>query len=246
LILINTAAAFGQGSAGNTAPIESRFIVDMPTAGVLSKGSFAVNGLFFPGGGVMTEISAAPFTNFNMGVSFSGTNIIGSGEVLWQNLPGVSLRLRLLNEMDYLPAFLIGVSTQGRGIFYEDGKRFERLSPGLFLAFSKNYKYFAGSVAVHGGINYSFEPSPAQRAPNFYIGLEHSIGGPASLSIEFNPNIDDKNKDFYNQNGLLNISLRLSIISGLTIELQVRDLLEHNPEGNGFARFAGFEYVSKF
>lgn len=235
-----------QGSAGADAGIESRFIVDMPNAGVLPRGSFAINSLIYPGGGLMAEITAAPFTNFTMGIAFSGANIIGRGDVVWQDIPGVSLKFRFLNESRYWPAFALGVMTQGRGEYDKDAERFATLSPGVYLAFSKNYKWPLGTVAFHGGICYSFEPASGDRKPNFFIGLEHSVGGFASLNFEFNPNTDDKDRAITENQGLLNISFRLAATRGLTFEIQARDILENKIEGRGFTRFLGIEYVADF
>ncbi len=237
---------FAKGSAGSAATYESRFIVDMPTAGVISKGSFAIYAYTFTGGGLMTEISAAPFENFNMGLSYSGSNIVGNQKIVWQDIPGIHIKYRLFDETKGIPAILLGISTQGRGIFFKDSERFETFSPGFFLALSKNFTWDLGTLAVHGGINYSLEPETDNRAPNIYFGFEHSIGKYASLNIEYNANIDEADKNILSHKGLLNASLRFAVVQGLTFDLQLRDLLEHIKYSRQISRFIGIEFIAAY
>ncbi|MFH1052567.1 MAG: hypothetical protein V1779_16735 [bacterium] len=235
-----------QGTAGEKAMYESRYIVDMPTAGVLEKGAYTVYSNAFSRGGIMLQLDVSPFSDFVMGLSYSGTNIIGSGEVNWQKIPGVHLRYRFIDETLSLPAFLFGVNTQGRGDFDKTDKRFETYSPGVFLALSKNYKWALGTVAIHGGINYSFEPPSKDNSPNFYIGAEHSIGNSVALNIEFNPTLNDGNKEYMTAKSLLNTSLRWSLAKGVTLELQARDLLGNLTNNKEFNRAICLEYISSF
>jgi len=238
--------AEARGTAGEKAVCESRFIVDMPNAGVLDKYSFSAYSQAFPDGGVLLQFDAAPFTNFNMGVSFSGSNIIGAGEPTWQNLPGVHLRARIIDEKLYFPAIVLGFYSQGRGVFDEGKDRFLTQSPGFFLAASKNYQWALGVVSYHFGANYSIEPKPEKRSPNVYLGLEHSVGSYVSLNVEYNATFDDGDAEFREKKGLLNASLRWSLAKGFTIEIQARDLLEHSAVYSGFNRFVCLEYIATF
>ncbi len=237
---------FGQGSAGGNATYESRRIVLMPTAGVLDKGAFSLYSSVFPGGGLMAEIDASPFTNFNMGISFNGTNIIGVGEIQWQNIPGIHFKYRILNEKDFSPAVLIGINTQGVEKYFNADKRFQILSPGIFLSLSKNFRWLLGLVAFHGGINYSFEPLPKNRIPNLYLGFEHSIWNSFSLNGEYSFAFDDKNSIYMRDKGLLNLSLRWVVANGFTLEIQAIDLLENINKSSGFRRNISLEYINHF
>lgn len=245
-LVLSYSNAISQGSAGEKAVYESRYIVDMPTAGVMEKGSFAIyTNAYYPGG-IMLQIDASPFSDFLMGISYSGTNIIGSGAVNWQGIPGIHLRYRIIDETVTLPAFVIGVNTQGRGDFNSQDKRFQTYSPGVFLSASKNYSWSLGSVAFHGGINYSFEPSKKENFPNFYLGLEHSLGKSFALNLEFNPTLNDDSEKYMSNKGLLNASLRWSLAKGITLELQARDLLENIAMNKAFNRAVCLEYISRF
>jgi hypothetical protein len=242
-LLFSTALNCQVGKSSST---ESRYIVDMPTAGILSKGSFSSYTQVFTGGGVMTELTAAPFEDFSMGISFSGANVISSGDVVCQKYPGIQLRYRFVDETLSTPAFLIGINTQGRGAFDEKAERFQTLSPGAFIAVSKWFSWFLGDIGLNAGINYSFEPPSDSRSINGYLGIEQSIGKAFALTLEYNPTLDDGNKQFLTNNGLLNAGVRFSGIKGFSIELQIRDLLKNYADVSGFTRWLTFEYSAGF
>lgn len=243
LVFASTSIAYSDGSCGEKASYDSRYIIDMPNVGVLPKGTFAVYTQFFEQGGIMTELVAAPFENFNMGISFSGSNIVSSGDVTWQGIPGIQLRYRFINETSYFPAFIAGISTQGRGAYNKNDERFTTLSPGVFFAAGKSFRWALGIFSVHGGANYSFEPLPDNRSPNIYIGVEHSISGPASFNIEYNSNFDDSNVNYTDNKGLLNMGFRLAVARGLTFEFLMRDMFSHKRGATGFTRYFGVEFI---
>jgi len=237
---------YSQGSAGSKAIYESRFIVDMPTAGVLPKGAISAYALFFTSGGLMIYLDAAPFENFNFGISYSGTNILGEGKIEFQDIPGINIRWRLLDETIVTPAILVGFSNQGRGKYYNSYERFQTLFPGIYGAASKSFKWFLGSFALHGGINYSWEQPTGQYYPNLWFGFEHSIGGTGSILVELNPNFEDTSNEVMLKQGLLNAQLRWSVTRGLTLELILRDLLNHTKDISGFERWIGIEFINSF
>lgn len=234
-----------QGSSGSLALLESRHIVDMPTAGILDKSSYCIYTQFFTSNGFLLDISASPFTNFSFGLSYSAVNLIGDGEPSFQGLPGVQASWRVIDETKSIPAILIGANTQGRGFWYKSSDRFQTLSPGVFLALSKNFSWAAGFLALHGGIGYSFESNRNKGIPDFWVGIEQSISHNSSISLEYNANLDD-NTTFLNTKGLLNTALRWSFIKGFTFELIFRDLLNHTKNAPGFERWLGVEYCKKF
>lgn len=234
-----------QGSAGSVASIETRSIVDMPTAGVLAKGDYAVNIYAFTQSSVMIEWSAGILTNLNAGISFGGANIIGTEEPTWQDLPGFHIRFRLIDESLRFPAVTLGASTQGRGLYFSGSREFQVQSPGVFAAVSKSFRWL-GTMALHGGVNYSFEAEPENRGINAYAGIEKSIGGPCSLHLEYNAGLSGEKASLLEEGGLLNAALRCSLGRGFTIELQAQDLLLHYRGAERITRTLAIEYVGRF
>ena len=68
-----------QGSAGTGGKLEPRYIVDMPTAGMLPKGSLGFDSFFLASGGLLVGISVGVLDRFSLGVSYGGNELIGSG-----------------------------------------------------------------------------------------------------------------------------------------------------------------------
>ncbi|MDQ1266096.1 MAG: hypothetical protein QG635_1248 [Bacteroidota bacterium] len=243
-IIYTMNAAAISGSAGSKAVIETRRIVDMPTAGTAKKGDFSVYALFFGNAGLMLELSAAPAANLNLGISYSASEIISGNEPEFASLPGIHLKWRFIDETNNIPAILIGAQTQGIGSYDKSSNRYETFSPGIFLALSKAFTWFAGESAAHCGIGYTFEqPDRDYKSPNYYFGIEQTLGAFMSINVEYNANLDDSDSKYISKKGLLSASLRCSLGGGVTVELQARDLLQHRAAPGGFQRFIAIEYV---
>ncbi len=235
-----------QSDAGSSSIYESRFIVDMPTAGVLPKNTYCFDGTYFTNGGLLASFTIAPLKNLNLGISYSGSNIIGSGDIKFQKWPGFLLNWRIIDETRSIPAILIGANTQGRGEFISRKSRYVTLSPGIYASASKSFRWAIGSFSWHTGLNYTFEQQAGQHTPNFWIGFEHSIGAYGAFYFELNPNLADKDRQLSTASALLNIGTRWSIARGVTIELKVRDLLENSRIHLGIERWAGISYIRRF
>ena len=230
--------SFAQGSAGSRATIESRTIVDMPTAGVISKGKISAYVHAFENGGIMAEASYGVFKNINIGASYSGIGIIGAGTMEFQGIPGAHIRARILDEAIYYPGILLGVQTQGRGSFLKALKTFQTPSPGAFLAISKNFTWQLGTLALHSGANYSFEGNSTNRKVSFYGGVEQSLLSNVAITFEYNALLQE-------ESGVLaNAALRWSFAPGFTAELQLRNLLKRND--TLISRNIALEYVTSF
>lgn len=249
LLVLLSVPLRAQSAAGEQATIESRTIVDMPTAGVLSKGRYGLEVYAFGESGVMVDFSIAPLTNLNVGLSYSGAGFLGNSAVVFQGLPGFHVRWRPVDETRTIPAVLVGLNTQGRGFPNING-RFQTHSPGVFVAVSKNFALW-GSLALHGGVNYSFEPAVADRRVNAYVGLEKTLGSIVSLTAEYNAAFDNPYTMRYagfngGFGGLLNLGVRVATGKGFTFELQARDLLQNLRGSATLYRTLRMEYIAAF
>jgi hypothetical protein len=233
------------GSAGTSGKLEPRFIVDMPTAGMLPKGTIAVDGWFYENGGLLTGISVGVFDRFSVGISYGGTGIVGSGTPVMNSTPGVALRVRLFDESMILPALAIGFDTQGHDAYLKGLERYRFKSPGLFLVGSKNYALL-GFFSLHGGINYSLENADGDRDINAYVGAEKTLGPWLSVLGEYNLGINDSNHDALGKGrGYLNIAVSVALGGGFTIGFQAKDLLQNQYGDQTITRAVRFEFVNK-
>ncbi len=234
---------YAQGTAGSSAKYEYRRLVDLPTAGVLEKGISAFSIDVLPFGTVITSLEVGVFTNFSFGISYGGSNIIGSGEVSWYKLPGVNARLRLFDETETIPAIVIGFDSQGKGEYFDDLKRYQIKSPGFFAAGAKNFE-FLGYLSLHAVINYSLEALEEERGFTVGFGVEKTIGKTISLIAEYNLALNDV-ENIGSGKGYLNAGLRWSVSSGFTLGVDLRDILSNNVLTTASADRAIFvEYIT--
>ena len=244
-LTITSTFIFSQGSAGTNAKFEYRSLIDMQTAGILEKGYVGVGIDVMPEGVVITQVEVGVFNNFSFGISYGGSNIIGSGEVDFYPLPGVYVKGRLFDEAEIMPAIAIGFDSQGKGVYYDDLNRYQIKSPGFFLSTSKNFELL-GYFSIHAMINYTLERDDNDKDANLVIGAEKTVGGSVSLYAEYDFALNDNNPlSLGDGKGYLNIGARWSIAEGFTVGLDLRDLLSNEKVNTYSADRALFiEYIA--
>lgn len=223
---------------------EPRYIIDMPNAGMLGNLNYAIGMQMISNGGFVFEFTAAPFHFLNIGISYGGSGIVGSGDIEMQYIPGVHLKGRIINETKEIPAFVIGFNSQGKGQYFRTSKRFEEYSPGFYVAASKCYLWNLGEISLHAGLNYSVDNH--SDGINAYCGIEQIILKFFSLNFELNSNLNESNNEIWSEKMLLNASLRFKLTKNIMFEFQFRDLLKNSKYSNGINRFIGLEYIGKF
>lgn len=246
LLLLSPAKADAQASAGTDANIEPRMLVDMPTAGMLPGSSFALGFDFYRDGGLLTGMSFGVMDRVMLGLSYGGTGLIGAGDVEMNELPGVHLRVRILEESASIPAVAVGFESQGRDGYLRDLDRYRVKSPGFFGVLSRNYSWL-GNLGLHLGVNYSMERGDEDRDVNFFAGADKTIGGVISLVAEYNlASNDSDGKAIGKGRGYLNTGLRWSAGGGLTLGLNVKDILRNSRDGETVSRTLQLEYIRFF
>ncbi|PKL82163.1 MAG: hypothetical protein CVV24_11550 [Ignavibacteriae bacterium HGW-Ignavibacteriae-3] len=228
LFILASGLLSAQGTGGTNAKFEYRSLIDLPTAGVLSKGYAGVSVDVMPFGVVITKIEVGVFEGFSFGISYGGTNIIGTGSIEWYKLPAINVRARIINETEALPALSIGFDSQGKGKYDKYLERFLIKSPGFFAAAAKNFE-FLGYLSIHALVNYSLERQDGDKDLNLGVGVEKTIGDKVSLIGEYDFAVNDNTGSALGKgNGYFNLGLRWSVGDGLTLGIDLRDLLQNN------------------
>jgi len=249
-VLLLTAVTLAQGTAGSDAKMESQYLIDMPTAGVLKKGNVGTSFYLMPNGVFIPQLDVGVFDNFSFGISYGASNFIGVGAPKWYKLPGINIKIKIIDESETTPAISLGFDSQGKGEFYTNysdfGKlndsigdieinRFKIKSPGFFVAASKNFQ-FLGFLSVHGCINYTLERDDGDKDLNLMIGAEKTIGSKLSLIVDYSFAMNDNYKySLGDGSGYLNAGLRWSLGEGFTIGFDLRDLLSNKKLNPGAA-----------
>ena len=240
---LGTSLCFAQGSAGTGGKLEPRFLVDVPTAGMLPKGTVNLDVDFYQEGGVLLGVSLGIFDRLSIGVSYGGSNLIGGDKPVMNEIPGMHLKIRLLEESFVLPALALGFDSQGKDGYLKDLDRYKIKSPGFYAVASKNYS-FLGFMSFHGGINYSLERSDGDEDINVFAGIEKTLGPVVSLMVEYNLGANDSNaKAVGRGRGYLNAGLRWSIGGGLTLGASLKDLAKNGGDVSIGNRTVQIEYI---
>lgn len=243
-IIMLTVQLLPQSTAGEDAKVEYRYLVDMPTAGVLSKGMVAVTADVMPYGLLIGRLEVGVFEDVSFGISYGGGNIIGSGAPTWYKYPAVNLRYKVEKESVTYPALTIGFDSQGKGEYFDSSSRYAIKSPGLFLGGSKNFGLM-GYLTLHATLNYSFEHTDGDNFVDFRVGAEKTIGSRVSVIAEYDFALNDNSTKLYGDGkGYMNIGVRWSPAEGFTLGLDLRDMFDNKRWSPGAAdRALRLEYL---
>lgn len=245
LIVLPTVGV-GQGSAGSDSRFEPRYLVDIPTAGILHGGSYALDINFYQEGGALLGFTVGFLDRLNLGLSYGGSKLLGAQNPVMNEAPGLSLKVRVIEENLILPAIAIGFDSQGKDGYLKSLSRYTVKSPGLFAVGSKNYT-MAGFFSVHGGVNYSFERADGDKDFNIFIGAEKTLGPFISILAEYNLAANDSDGNAIGKGrGYLNAGLKGALGSGLTLGVNLKDLAKNGNNVNVGNRTITLEYVKLF
>ncbi len=236
-----------QTSAGDASTLEPRQLIDIPTAGMLNRGSFAFDADFFQNGGLGVALSAGALDRLSFGISYSGTGIIGNSSVKMQKLPCVNIKFRMIDESVAFPAIAIGFDSQGKEAYLDSTERFAIKSRGIFAVASKNYAVF-GNFSIHGGVNMSMERNDGDKDMDIFLGAEKSLGRDISLVGEYDFAFNDNNNRAIGRNrGYFNLGMRWSFGGGFTLGFDLKNMFKNQDNivtiGN---RTMKLEYVRSF
>ena len=106
---------------------------------MLDKGTFALDVDFYQEGGVLFGISAGIFERLSFGISYGGSRLIGAQSPVMNEIPGINLRIRIVEENMVFPAIVIGFDSQGKDGYIKEQDRYRIKSPGFYAVASKNY-----------------------------------------------------------------------------------------------------------
>jgi hypothetical protein len=226
--------------------VQSIWIIDAPSAATLERGSFMVGVDAYAYGGILGRVHVGLTDRVMFGISYGGTNLIGTGDVEWNPNLGVDVRYRLFNEQLTFPAISIGFNNQGRGAYIDSLSRYTEKSKGLFASASKSFN-FLGTFAIHGGANYSFEHGDDDKDVSGFIGLEKSINEELGLYAEYDFALNDNTSNSIGDGkGYLNASVKWSFAGQLFIDFLWKNILKNNSFDPNSSREIRLSFVQYF
>ncbi len=234
-----------QSFYGNGANREFTRLIELPTAGTLINGDQLTSFKILPHGIIILQFELGLWDFMNLGVSYGGSNIIGTGEPSWNPNLNFDLKLRISKETQSSPSFTLGLNNQLKGMFIETKEQHGSGSTGVYFVVSKNYKLL-GFFSLHSIISYAFDSNNDNRF-KIGIGAEKTIMPWGAVIVEYSPTINENSIFSLFENwGYLNVGLKFSLGKGVSLGIIAKDLLESDKIGfqSGFGRGIVLEYNS--
>ena len=217
-------------------------LIDSPTAGLVNKGYYAVNVRLFADGGAVGRLHVGVLKRLNVGVSFGGEQLIGTGAVNWYPRVGVAARFRVLEESYKWPALILGFDSQGVGPYR--GQRYQVKSKGLYLVLSKNYTSMLGELGVHAGVNLSREDAD-DGDWSAWLGIDKSLRFMA-LFAEYDLGRNDGLQNQGVGEGYLNVGGAWTVSPRLRVAYYLKNALKSDHFGSQSIRELSLTYRRKF
>ena len=227
LVWLLMVAAQAGDAAGESS--EPRWLVEAPTAGMMPTGRMAIDVRAASGRSILADVELGLWNRVLVGVSFGGQNLLGSGSSEWNPDPGVSGRLRLLNESPTRPALAVGFRSQGSGVYDDVLKRYHAKSLGIYAVFSRNYWHPTGQGGVHFGLNRSLEDGDGDDTLTGFVGGDLEFWGRVAAVGEYHFALnDDAGLALGQGRGYMNLGIRWFVTAGVFVEFDLKDVFENN------------------
>ncbi len=220
-----------------------------PTAGTLKQGQYGVDIRAYGDGGLLAGVGVGLFHRFMFGISYGGQNMLGYDEFKGNDLPGVQVRYRVIEESMRMPAVTVGYQMQGYGSWDKEVERYLYKAPGAFAVISRNFGSPYGHFGIHAGINYNTIETNDQRGWDGYFGVDFSLNEQLTIVGEYDLGLDDNIDDNgYGEGeyGYFNAAVRFSFAQSFAIQVDVYDLLNTSDRTEGFGRALKVFYVETF
>ncbi len=237
-----------------TKPVQ---LIDLPTAGLLASGDLKASLRLYEDGGVLMRLTVGISRKIMFGISYGGDHIIGGSKVRWNEMPGVHLAYRAIEENLVVPAVLLGLDTQGYGKYWRRSDypdtmsvdatrrlldRYTIKSRGFYLVASKSYESL-WKVGLHAGINYSLEQSDKDKDLDIFAGLDMQISRDVALVFEYDFALNDSHlKNTGNERGYLNGGFRWAFQHNMFLEFDLRNILADREGDHDLVRILRIVY----
>ncbi|MAW74846.1 MAG: hypothetical protein CMG09_02845 [Candidatus Marinimicrobia bacterium] len=215
-------------------------LISTPTAGTLPKGTFSLETALMNGGGLLPKFSFGITDKFMLGISYGIQGFIGSDDIEKnKSMPEIQIKYRIYDETEAMPAFVIGLDTQGKGKYFASSslQRYEQKAMGVYFLASRNWNML-GNLGFHIGVNKNlFEKKDGDEDFNLFFGIDKEINESFSFLMEYNfaRNDDGEHTDdcildciLRDGKGYLNAGLRWIATDNLMLEINVNDILKNN------------------
>jgi hypothetical protein len=214
---------------------------------MLPRGSFDLDMRTFSGGGLQAVLGIGLMNRFSVGLAYGASKVLTDTEPKWGPRLEFQLRYRLLEEGHGFPAVAVGYSSQGYGPYDDSLKRYQVKSPGFYLAFSTNFQLYSNNAGLHWGANYSLE-NERDSDPSVFVGFDADLGNNMLFLSEYDFALNDNTRySVYGKGrGFFNMGLAWYLTDGLSLELDLKNLLRNRAGAGAIDREARLVYTEFF
>ena len=212
----------------------SLYYVDQPMPNPPEHGIFNLELRFGPEGAITGYFNVGVWDRLGLGLSYGGSNLLGSGNPEFYEIPGVQIRLLAIEEGLVCPQVQLGFDNQGYGDY---DARYDIRSKGLYCQIAKTFGFTNLEIYPSLGVNYCLE---SDNGIDVFGAVMFSFGTFSAFLVDYTPNFNDPLDE---DKGYLNIGLRLIFYGEMFFEFSLRDLLNNSPNDEQFNRMIkmGFE-----
>lgn len=220
----------GDMEAQSLFDIPPRDLINAPTAGTLPRGCFNIAIRVYNNGGLLSSTSIGLSSRFQIGMSYGASGIISDYEADENPSIEFNVKLRLIDESYYLPAFSIGFNSQGYGAYLDDRERYTYKSKGFFGAISRSFYMKDVAMGGHAGINYSLENElDDDKEVTFFVGLDARFAYNIGFLMEYDLAINDDRSSvgYAKGRGYFNLGIKWMYSENLELEFILSDILQN-------------------
>ena len=237
-------------------------LIDIPTASILRGGDMEGSIRLYEEGGALTKLSVGISKYFMLSVSYGGNHIIGGSSIEWNDMPGVRVAYRIIEENLKLPAVVLGFDSQGYGRWWPAMEnvtsalsdslsngitklydRYSSKSRGFYIVVSKAIDPSLVRVGLHGGISYSLEKDQfnGDDDPTVFMAMDAQLSKDLAAIAEYDfATNDDKLAD---GKGYFNVGFRWAFSNSMFLEFDFKNILAGDNDFSQTVRVIKFSYT---
>jgi len=228
-----------------------RWLIDVPTAGTLPRGSFDTEMRVFKGGGMLLGTNVGLSNRLQLGLSYGAEGIIAESDPVWNPRVEFQVKLQVITEDISLPAVAVGFASQGFGKWVDSLDRYEIKSRGFYAVASKGYMGPGGNfyTGVHGGISYSLENNvDKDETADFFFGFDAKFPNDFAILADYDMALNDDRDTLALGKGwgYLNLGFRWLFMERMMIEADVKNILMNREGVKSLGRELRILYLEYF
>ncbi|MCS7249814.1 MAG: hypothetical protein N2323_04620 [candidate division WOR-3 bacterium] len=216
------------------------YLIDNPSPIFLGHGEYLIGFRLQGNNGIMANFGIGLFDRLNMGISYSGESILGSGKPTFPEKrgPEFQFRLKLVGEETFVfPDIILGFDSQGFGSYDTNKKGYSVPEKMFYLLLGKTIDIT--NTNFSGGVYY-------QDKVNFFISITQLLPNDFNVIFEYSSSFYEKERDIKNY-GFLNAGIAWNFTEQVRFLFALREIIKnHNYNNCHLNRIAYITFQSGF